>query len=181
MNGPLLLVGLAKIVFGVIVGGVGIFLGSRLVHLLTRQRDSDEQLGRGNLAIGILEAASLLALGILAQHAVSATFDAMDLLHRDHAFTGKALVHFVFYGTIHVGVSLLVGAIVIALGTTLFTWLTRGVDEMSEVRKGNAAPALVLAGVIVVLALVTAPGLRSTLDGLLPIPELQRDVVPMAS
>ena len=26
------------------------------------------------------------------------------------------------------------------------------------------------------LALVTAPGLRTTLDGLLPIPELQRDI-----
>lgn len=183
MNGSLLLVGLAKVLFGVVVGAVGIFLGLRLVRLLTRQRDADAeaQLGRGNLALGIFEAACLLSLGILVQHAVQATFDAMDLLHRDHAFTGKAFMHFCFYGTIHVGVSLLVGAIVIALGTGLFTWLTRGVDEMAEVRKGNAAPALVLASVIIVLALVTAPGLRSTLDGLLPIPELQRDVVPMSS
>ncbi len=181
MNGSLLIMGLAKILFGVVVGATGIFLGLRLVHLLTRQVDAEEQIGRGNLAIGILEASSLLSLGILVQHAVQATFDAMDLLHRDHAFSGKALLHFCFYGSIHVGVSLLVGAIVIALGTGLYNRLTRGVDEMSEVRKGNAAPALVLASVIIVLALVTAPGLRSTLDGLLPIPELQRDVVPMSS
>lgn len=181
MNGSLLLVGLAKVLFGVVVGAVGIFLGLRIVNLFTRQRDAEEQLGRGNLAIGILEAACLLALGIMTQHAVQATFDAMDLLHRDRAITSKALVHFCFYGAVHVGVSLLVGAIVIALGTALFGWLTRGVDEMREVRSGNAAPALVLAAVIVVLALVTAPGLRTTLDGLLPIPELQRDVLPMAS
>jgi uncharacterized membrane protein YjfL (UPF0719 family) len=181
MNLSLLLVGLAKIAFGVIVGAFGIFLGNRMVNLLTRRRDSEEQLGRGNLAIGILEAASLLSLGILVQHAVQATFDAMDLLHRDHAFTTKALMHFCFYGAVHVGVALLVGAIVIALGTALFNRLTAGVDEMREVRAGNSAPALVLAAVIVVLALVTAPGLRTTLDGLLPIPELQRDVLPMPS
>lgn len=81
----------------------------------------------------------------------------------------------------HVGIALLVGAVVIALGTALFNRLTKGVDEMREVRAGNAAPALVLAAVIVVLALVTAPGLRTTLDGMLPIPELQRDVLPMPS
>ncbi len=170
MNGSLLTVGIAKIVFGVVVGAVGIFLGLRIVHLLTRQRDAEEQLGRGNLAIGILEAASLLSLGILVQNAVQATFDALDLLHRDRGFSSRMLVHFAFYGSIHVGVSLLVGATVIAIGTALFARLTRGVDEMGEVRRGNAAPALVLAAVIVVLALVTAPVLRTTLDGLLPIP-----------
>ena len=76
-----------------------------------------------------------------------------------------------------VGLTAVVGVIVLALGTFLFTRLTRGVDELEEIRKGNLAPALVLAAVMVVLAMMTAPGLRMALDGLLPLPVLGRDQV----
>ena len=37
-------------------------------------------------------------------------------------------------------------------------------------------PALVLAAVMLVTALVAAPGLQTVLDGLLPLPTLGRDV-----
>ena len=65
----------------------------------------------------------------------------------------------------------------LALGTFLFTKLTRNVDEMEEIRKGNVAPAIVLAAVMVVLALMTAPGLEMALEGLIPMPQLGRDMV----
>jgi hypothetical protein len=56
-----------------------------------------------------------------------------------------------------------------------------GVDEIAEIRKGNVAPAIVLAAVMVVLALMTAPGLENALEGLLPLPELGRDEVLIPS
>ena len=77
--------------------------------------------------------------------------------------------------------SVVVGACVLALGTWLFTKLTKGVNELEEIRKGNLAPALVLAAVMVVMALMTAPGLRTALDGLLPLPSLGRDEVTAPS
>ncbi|MCO4763493.1 MAG: DUF350 domain-containing protein, partial [Myxococcales bacterium] len=66
---------------------------------------------------------------------------------------------------------------VLAFGTGVFSRLTRGVDELQEIREGNVAPALVLAAVMVVLALLAAPGLQMALDGLLPLPELGRDLM----
>ncbi|MRG96315.1 DUF350 domain-containing protein [Polyangium spumosum] len=87
------------------------------------------------------------------------------------------LSKFAFYGLSHVALSLAVGALAIAVGTFLFVRVTRGVDELAEIRKGNVAPALVLGAVMVVIALVAAPGLETALDGLLPLPELARDEV----
>ncbi len=182
MNKSLLYIGLAKLAFGVVVGAVGIFLGLRLLGwLLRRKEDDDAELAKGNVAGGVLQAASLLSLGILVQHAVTATFDAIDLLYRGQAFHAGMLGRFGFYALVHVGASLVVGTAVIALGALIFDRLTRGVDELAEVRRGNVAPALVLASVIVVMSLMAAPGLRSVLDGLLPLPELPRDTVTMPS
>jgi hypothetical protein len=125
----------------------------------------------------VLSAASLLSLGLLAQHAVSATFSAMDLMYRGQKLAAPMVGKFAFYGFVHVILSLAVGAAAIAVGAFLFGRLTRGVDEIEEIRKGNIAPALVLGAVMVVIALVAAPGLETALEGLLPLPTLARDEV----
>ncbi len=181
MNTALLLVGLAKAAFGILVGAVGIFVASRMLHRLLGSGAIDDHTKSGNVAIGVLKAGSLVALGILLQHAVSATFDAMDLMYRDQSINAVVLGRFSTYASLHVGLSMLVGALVLAGGTFLFTKLTRGVDEMAEIRKGNVAPAVVLAAVMIVLALLTAPGLQTALDGLLPLPALGRDQVTAPS
>lgn len=175
MNLVLFLTGLGKVAFGIAVGALGIFLASRILNRLLRSGEADEEQKKGNVAAGVLYASSLVALGLLVQHAVSATFAAMDLMHRGAALTGPVLMRFGIYALVHVTFSLAVGAAVIAIGTTLFAKLTRGVDEVAEVRRGNVAPALVLGAVMIVMALMTAPGLQTALDGLLPLPTLGRN------
>ncbi len=175
MNLVLFLTGLAKVGFGIAVGALGIFLASRVLHRLLRSGEADEEQKRGNVAAGVLYASSLIALGLLVQHAATATFSAMDLLYRGAAITGPVLLRFAIYALVHVSFSLAVGAGVIAIGTAIFARLTRGIDEIAEIRNGNVAPALVLGAVMVVMALMTAPGLQTALDGLLPLPTLGRD------
>lgn len=181
MHQPLFLIGLAKLVFGVLVGAFGIFFGLRVVTRLLQLPEGDKALAEGNAAVGVMEASVLISLGLLVQPAVQASFDAMDLLYRGQSLVPGMLPRFVVYGVLHAGSALVVGAAVIAIGIKIFSRLTRNVDELAEIRKGNIAPALALGAVVVVMALLAAPGLRTILDGLLPIPELPRDVVPMAS
>jgi uncharacterized membrane protein YjfL (UPF0719 family) len=167
--------GLGKVLFGVLVGAVGIFFATRLFGRITGFRHVDTELARGNNACAVLMASATVALGILAQHAVVATFSAMDLAFRNQKFDKAMLVAFLIYGTAHVVTAFAVGLGVLRLGTFLFDRLTHGVDEMAEIQKGNLAPAIVLGGVVIVLALMTAPGLEMALDGLLPLPTLGRD------
>jgi uncharacterized membrane protein YjfL (UPF0719 family) len=181
MNTALFLIGLAKLVFGVLVAAFGIFFGLRVIHRLLKQEGADKALAEGNIALGLMQASCLVSLGLLVQPAVQASFDAMDLLYRGQSLAPAMVARFAMYALLHVGTALVVGATVIAIGTRIFVRLTRDVDELAEIRKGNVAPALALAAVIVVMSLLAAPGLRSILDGLLPLPELPRDVVPMPS
>lgn len=177
MNASLLLVGLLKALFGIVVGAGGIWAASRALHRLIGSGELNASQREGNVAIGILKGGSLIALALLLQRAVISTFDAMDLMYRDAEINALAMRHIATYALIHVGMSVVVGACVLALGTFLFTKLTRDLDEMAEIRKGNVAPAIVLAAVMVVLAIMTAPGLEMALEGLIPMPELGRDQV----
>lgn len=179
MSSSLVLIGLAKAIFGIIVGSVGIFFASRLLARLRKRADTDEALKRGNVAEAVLEAAALLSFGIVGQHAITSTFTAMDLLYRGHDLQANMLGKFALYGLAHAGVALIAAVCALTVGTWIFGRLTKGVDELAEVAKGNVAPAIVLGTVMIVMAWMIAPGLQSVLDGLLPLPTLARDeVVP---
>jgi uncharacterized membrane protein YjfL (UPF0719 family) len=171
MNFTLFLVGLSKVVFGGLVAALGIWLAFRGLNRLLGM-DPTVDLKQGNAAAGIVHASSLLSLGLLVKNAVSATFDAVDLTFHTLPPPVTALARLTAFALLHVGLSLAVGAGVLALGMLLFDKMTPGLDELEEVRRGNVALALVLAAILVVLALLTAPGLQAALNGLIPFPEL---------
>jgi uncharacterized membrane protein YjfL (UPF0719 family) len=177
VNVSLFLIGIGKILFGIFVGAAGVWMGARVLERLLRTGNLDAELEKGNSAEAVLAAAGLLSLGLLAKHAVTATFAAIDFLMRGQQIAAPVVGKLALYGIAHAVLSLSVGAGTLAIGTFLFSRLTRGVDEIAQIRKGNVAPAIVLGTVMIVIALVVAPGLETALDGLLPLPTLARDEV----
>ncbi len=168
------LVGIAKLLFGVLVGVVGITVASRVATRLAGFSSIDDGLRAGNRAIGVVVAGSILSMAILVQHAVRGTFGALDLLMR--ASQSASGVFWIFvYAAAHVAAALGVGVILLVIGTRAFVRMTPDVDEIAEIRDGNLASALVLAAVLVALALLAQQGVETMLDGLLPLPRLGRD------
>lgn len=177
MSGTLFFIGLGKVAFGIVAGAVGVFVAIRLLARMMRWGETDAEIKRDNVAAATLAASSLVAFGLVMQPAVTSTFAAMDLMYRGQKLHAGMFGRFFLYGLIHVGVSLAVGACALAVGTWIFGYLTRGVDELAEAKQGKVSPALVLGAVMIVMALVTAPGLQTALEGLLPLPALARDEV----
>lgn len=175
MNLLLVAVGLLKVVFGGLVAALGIWLAFRGMNRLLGTHPT-EDLRQGNMAAGVVHASSLLALGLLVQRAVQATFDAVDLTVAGPRPEAALVGRLVLVALLHVGLTLGVGAGVLALGALLFDRITPGLDELEEVRRGNVALALVLSAILVVVALLTAPGLQAALNGLIPFPELPADM-----
>lgn len=169
-------VGLIKIVFGGLVAALGIWLGLRGLSRILGSHPVEE-LRQGNVAAGLVHATSLVSLGLLVQHAVRATSDAVDLAVRSPPFQPLEVAKLLGLALVHVGLSLGVGVAVLALGILMFDRMTPGIDELEEVRKGNLAAALILSAILLVLALLTAPGLQVALNGLIPFPQLPEGVL----
>ena len=124
MNLLLVVIGMTKVVFGGLVAALGIWLAFRGLNRLLGT-DPTPDLHRGNVAAGIVHASSLLALGLLVQNAVHATFDAVDLTFNTPPPQPLLWVRLLLFAVLHVGVSLVVGSGVLALGVLLFDKMTQ--------------------------------------------------------
>ncbi|QDE92527.1 hypothetical protein BHS06_28095 [Myxococcus xanthus] len=171
MDFLLLFVGLIKVLFGGLVAALGIWLALRGLSRILGANPVEE-LRQGNVAACLVHAASLVSLGLLVQHAVQATSDALDLTVQNPPLHLLVVGRLVAVAVLHVGLSLGVGVTVLGTGVLLFDRMTPGIDELAEVRKGNVAAALILSAILLVLALLTAPGLQAALNGLIPFPQL---------
>jgi uncharacterized membrane protein YjfL (UPF0719 family) len=170
----LLGIGIAKILVGAATAVTGVWLATWLLGKLLGFGSVQHELKKGNNAVAVVVGSAILSLGLLAQHGIMAAFDAMDLLVRGSGPVVSLIPWVVGYGLVHIGASLLLGIGAISVGSWIFTGLTREVDEVSEVRNGNVAPALVLGAMMVLMAIMMGPGLQGTLEGLLPWPSLGR-------
>jgi uncharacterized membrane protein YjfL (UPF0719 family) len=170
MNFTLVALGLVKVAFGGGVAAIGILLAFRGLNRILGTPVGD--LRAGNVAAGLVHASSLLALGLLVHSAVRATFDAVDLTFQAAELPWTAVPMLALFALLHVGFSLAVGTGVLGLGVLIFDRMTPGLDELAEVRRGNVACALLLSAILLVVAVLTAPGLQVALDGLIPFPRL---------
>ncbi len=167
----LVALGAAQVLFGMLVAVLGILLASRVLSRSVGIRKAEPELQGGNVAMGVLEAGAILSLAILCRPAVVSTFTAMDYLWRGSTFDSQMLMDFGFYALLHVGASLVLGAASISAGILLYGALTRRVDELAEIRRGNVAPALAIAAMMLAIALMISPGLELALDGMIPLPD----------
>ncbi len=172
------LLGCIHLIVTFIVAIVTTYGSFRMFNVLTKDINVNSELNSNNSAVGILLAgillASLFAMKPVIDPVVS-TFYAFSL----SGMTVTAFGEFAIYSLAY-----LIGTIIITLLTFWFTIavflkLTKAIDELAEIKKGNTAVAIVLAMAIVVMGCFLGEGINGFLDGVIPLPNLSRgDISP---
>jgi uncharacterized membrane protein YjfL (UPF0719 family) len=139
----------AGLALTVIVAGLVTFLGVWLFERTTRDIDEWAELRQGNLAVGIVMGAIVVAVGIIVRPALQEPLITADV-GRWRPFY-ELLVN-------AVGLLIALGLAIAAmsLAVWLFTRLTTNLDEWAELADGNQAVAALMAGVVLAVALLTA-------------------------
>lgn len=172
MNGALLAAGAVKLVLGIGLGGLGVFIAWKLLSRLLSSAEGVPL--EDNPAAGVLHASALLSLSLLVRQTLGALFDTIDLFIARGDAT-STLPRVLLLGGLHVALGLGLAVGLLALGLWLFDRLTPGLDELAAMRAGKVGPALVLGAILVSLALLASPGLEALLAGLIPWPSLPAD------
>jgi uncharacterized membrane protein YjfL (UPF0719 family) len=125
------------------------FLGVWLFERATRDIDEWAALRDGNLAVGIVMGAIVVAVGIIVRPALQDPIIVADV--------GRARpLYEVLVNAIGLLLALVLAILGVGLAVWLFTRLTTDLDEWSEVAEGNSAVAVLMAGVVLAVALLTA-------------------------
>lgn len=155
---------------GAIVLVVGAVYSSHRLFLLLLPFERDAHLARDNRAVGLVLSTLLVAHGFVLLRA----FSPVRFLFRAHLLgpggAELSLPTLIGIAALHLGFSFVVALFAMWLAVHLFDWLTGDLDHIQAIRDGNISVALVLAGVIIVVALFLAQGIGTLSTALLPQP-----------
>jgi uncharacterized membrane protein YjfL (UPF0719 family) len=153
-------VGLIQLVIAIILAVVALYIGYSVFSRITKGMDEEKELMRGNAAVGIIMASIFFSIALVVQSGIAGiSVGIMKALAGDWLAIIASLIQLIL------GIILAIGAIYLALN--ILDRLTKGVDEFEEIKKGNVAVALMMAGVIVSTALIIQSGVIGITSALL--------------
>jgi len=158
-----LFLSLAQLAVAIVLAALAAYLAFYLFQWFTRGLDEGEELRGGNAAVGIVLGAIVVSVAIVLRPALrvdSATWD----IGRSGIFFRVLLAQ-----ALQVAVGLVLAVVAQALGFYLFAALTRGMDEVAELKQGNLALAGLLAGVLLGVGLLTSQAIAQVLALIPPL------------
>ena len=151
------IVGLIQLLISIIFSVVALYIGFIVLSKITKVIDGEKELAKGNVAVGIIVAAVFVAIALVVQSGVSGLSVGINkavsvgILSIDGLLAiGVAFIQLIL------GIILAVGAIYLAL--YILDKLTQEIEEFEEIKKGNAAVALMMGGVIIAVAVIIQSG-----------------------
>ena len=120
---------------------------------ITEDMDEWEELKKGNVAVGILMASVIYAVGQIISGSVTGLTGALMHPTFEFAFLLKVVV-----AVVNLVIGLWVGTYVIGLALKTLDKMTKNIEEMKEIAKGNVAVAIMVAGVLLAVANVVGQG-----------------------
>jgi len=151
-------VGIIQLVIAIILAVVALYIGFSVLGKITKGIDEEKEIAKGNTAVGILVASVFIAIGIVVQSGVSGISvgisQALNVWSSDIGLGITILIVSVLQ--LVLGIVLAIVAIYLALN--ILDKLTKGIEEFEELKKGNVAVALEMAGVIITTAVIIQSG-----------------------
>lgn len=150
-------VGLFQLVISIIFAVVALYLGFAVLSHITKEYDEEKELARGNTAVGIIVAAVFVAVAMIVQSGVIGLTVGINKALNMGIMSVDGLTAIVI-ATVQLilGVVLAVAAIYLAL--YILDRLTEDINEFEEIKKGNIAVAIKMAGVIIAVAVIVQSG-----------------------
>ncbi len=158
-------VGIIQLIVAIILAVVSLYIGFAFLSRITRIVEEEKELGKGNAAVGIVVAAVFFAIAIVVQSGIAGISNGFSKALQIGIFSvdGVTTVGIAILQLL-LGIVLAIVSIYIALN--VLDRLTKGIDEFEELKKGNIAVALEMAGVIVAVAVIVQSGVLGITNAL---------------
>jgi len=165
-------IGFSELVISVILGVLILWASLVALERLIGTLDQEAELGRGNVAAGLMLSSSLLGVVILIRRTLYPISSVLQAALLAPQLGVWVVVKTLLYSVSYVVLALAIAVVTVALAARLFTKLTRSIDEVAAIRANNVAVGIFYSGVIVGLCLFIEEGLHALLITLIPGPQV---------
>lgn len=146
-------VALVQLILGLVLAVVSIYIGMWSFGRMTKGIDEMAELRKGNVAVGILMAAVIFSIATVVQSGVSGITNGLK-----PGLTIDQLVSVLGVGILQLLVGIVVAVIAIYLAINALDKITTEINEKAELKKGNVAVAIIMAGVLLAVSFVVQAG-----------------------
>ncbi len=155
------IVGIVQLVIAIILAVVALYIGFSVLGKITKGIEEEKEIAKGNAAVGILVASVFIAIGVVVQSGVAGISGGIKAAQASAggilSIGGITAIGLSILQLI-LGIVLAIAAIYLALN--ILDKLTKGIEEFEELKKGNVAVALEMAGVIITTAVIIQSGVQ---------------------
>jgi len=149
-------VGIIQLVIAIVFAVAALYIAFWVLGKITKGIDEEKELAKGNAAVGILVASVFIAIAVVVQSGVTGLSVGINKAISLGFNSDGILAVVVAIFQLLIGIVLAITAIYLALN--ILDRLTSGVNEFEELKKGNVAVALEMAGVIIAVAVIIQSG-----------------------
>ena len=150
-------VGIIQLVIAIILAVAALYIGFSVLGKITKGIDEEKEIAKGNTAVGILVASVFIAIGIVVQSGVSGISVGISQAMKA-GFLSPVGIAIIFVSIVQLILGIVLAIVAIYLALNILDKLTKGIDEFAELKKGNVAVALEMAGVIITVAIIIQSG-----------------------
>src|SRR3989344_1371675 len=151
---------MGKLISSVILAVGSIYIGLKAFDKLTAGIDEISEIKKGNAAVGIFFLSILLSLAILIRPGVAEFASGIEPGYSPSLMAVLALINIT-----KLAFSLMVAIVAVFCAFSLLDRLTKNMDEVHELKKGNVAIALLIAGLMLSVSFIVEAGMQ-TMDHL---------------
>ncbi len=167
-----LLVSFFEFFLAVVMSGFIISLTYRVFIKANPDFDMEEEIKKGNVAVGTLVGAILFAASMILQKGMGSVVSMFRMHISAPGESTMGLGKLALLCTAHLGLSMLLAVVTISVTLRLFGKLVRSLHAGTELQKGNLAVGIVLGSVVLVAALYVGEGVSAISKALVPQPSI---------
>ncbi|MEA3306690.1 MAG: DUF350 domain-containing protein [Elusimicrobiota bacterium] len=167
-----LMVSTFEFLLAVIMTGLVIVITYKIFVRANPDFDMEEEIKKGNVAVGILMAAILFSASMILHKGMESVVSMFRLYMSAPADSVLSLWKIALISLGHLTMSMVLAVITISVTLRLFGRLDRELQAGKELQKGNVAVGVLLAGVVLVAALYVGEGVSSISKALVPQPSI---------
>ncbi len=143
-----IIIALLQLMVGFTFSVATAYIGITLLDKLTGGGKKWDMIKKGNVAVGILYAASVFALIYMMEPSITATVISLNT-----AIAQGMMLIFIAHLTV-LAIALIIAVLSICILLHIMDTMSFDVEEMKEIQKGNVAIALISGSVLVAVSLV---------------------------
>jgi len=168
-----IIVSVFEFILAVVMSGLVIYITYRIFVKANPDFNMEEEIKKGNVAVGTLMAAILFSASMILQKGITSVVSMFRLYMSapGENSLGFGKLTLLCFG--HLSIAMVAAVLTISVTLRLFGRLTRArLHAGQELQKGNLAVGILLAGIVIISCLYVGEGVNAVSKALVPQPSI---------